>query len=228
MVDLLGFPVDLPRLSAVADEFGLTLIEDAAQALGSSLGHARCGSFGKVAALSFNNNKIITSNGGGAILTNDEWVAAKAWQLATTARVPHPWKVEHDAIGFNYRMPAINATLGYSQFQMLDKFLELKRRLLSFYQTALKELPLDVLVAKEPWQGEPNYWLITAVLREECADQRDVLLQELHARGIQARALFTPLHTLPMYADCPRDSNLQSAETTFDRAICLPSGVALG
>lgn len=221
-VDLLGFPADYEGgiaggLTAIADEFGLILIEDAAQALGSSLGNRPCGSFGHVAILSFNNNKIVTGNGGGAVLTNNEKIAAKAHQLSTTGRVDHPWKIEHDTIGYNYRMGNLTAALISAQLSQLDKFLKLKKELLERYKAA-GLFPLQPI---EPWQGEPNYWLVTIL-----DDNRDELLQALHAKGIFARALSTPLHQLPYYKDCPHD-DLSYAEFTFQRAVCLPSGVDL-
>lgn len=224
VVDLLGFPADytggrVGGLTQVADEFGLTLIEDAAQALGASLGNRQCGSFGKAAILSFNNNKIVTGNGGGAVVTDDEWLAAKAYELANTARVQHPYRVEHTAIGYNYRMGNLNAALACAQMERLSKALAAKKRLLNRYKEA--GLAPFVLEASEPWQGQPNYWLVTLWV-----DNRDDLLKELHAKGIYARALSTPLHQLPYYKDCPRD-NLDYAEHTFSKAVCLPSGVGL-
>ncbi len=218
VVDLLGFPADWQKLSILADEFGLTLIEDAAQALGASVGNQQCGSFGKAAILSFNNNKIVTGNGGGAVLTNDEWIAAKAHQFASTARTEHPWRVEHDMVGYNYRMGNLTAALVSAQLAQLDSFLHLKRTLLAKYEVALG---VPILKTSAQWQGTPNYWLITLM-----ADCRDALLEALHAKGIQARALFTPLHQLPYYKGCPQD-DLKYAEHTFSRAVCLPSGVGL-
>lgn len=218
VVDLLGFPADYTGgLCDLADEFGLTLIEDAAQAFGSSLGNRQCGSFGRAATFSFNNNKIVTGNGGGAILTNDDELATKAHQLSTTGRVDHPWKVEHNVLGYNYRMGNLTAALVCAQLGQLDKFLGAKKALLARYEGA----GLRPLKATEPWQGNPNYWLTTILV-----ENRDELLEDLHAKGIFARALSTPLHQLPYYKDCPRD-DLSQAEFAFSRAVCLPSGVDL-
>lgn len=225
-VDLLGFPADMQKLSAVADEFGLILIEDAAQALGAKIGNQPCGSFGRAAILSFNNNKIVTGNGGGAVLTNDEWLAAKAHQLATTARVTHPWKVEHDAIAYNYRMGAINGALACAQMERLPVLLVAKRALLARYEGALGDFKgVAMLKATEVWHGQPNYWLSSLIFKRsgDCTADRDELLAELHDHGIYARSLFTPLHKLPMYAGNPRDT-MQYAENTFSRVVCLPSG----
>lgn len=226
VVDLLGFPADMQKLSVVADEFGLILIEDAAQALGAKIGNQPCGSFGKAAILSFNNNKIVTGNGGGAVLTNDEWLAAKVHQLATTARTTHPWRVEHDAIGYNYRMGTINAALACAQMERLPVLLVAKRALLARYEGALVDFKgVTLLKATEAWHGAPNYWLITLIFKKagDCTVDREELLEQLYDYGIHARSLFTPLHKLPMYAGNPRDS-MQYAENTFSRTVCLPSG----
>ncbi len=221
-VDLLGFPNDMEKLAAVADEFGLILIEDAAQALGASIGNRRCGSFGKAAILSFNNNKIVTGNGGGAVLTNDEWVAAKVWQLATTGRIKHSWKIEHDVIGFNYRMKNINAAIACAQFDQLDFFLQKKRELRDRYKRAISEIKeVGLLLTGEDWQGKPNYWLNAMLVPNK---DREAVLDELNKRGIGARSLYTPLHKLPMYEDNPRD-DLRSAEILASMVVCLPSGI---
>ncbi len=225
VVDLFGFTANWPRLEQLASTFGLILIEDAAQALGAVNGNRPCGSFGQAAILSFNTNKIVTGNGGGALLTNDEWVAAKVWQLATTAKVPHPWRMEHDAVAYNYRMQNLCATLAFAQLEQLDSFLSSKQVLKDKYTKALAHCEGVELLSEFPRQGECNNWLI--IMRVKDSQQRDEILEGLHAQGIQARAVFTPLHALPMFADCPRDANLMAAEDTASRAICLPSGVGL-
>jgi perosamine synthetase len=217
-VDLLGFPADYTKLYDVADEFGLLLIEDAAEALGSRVNGKMCGSFGRAAILSFNNNKIVTAGGGGAVLTNDEWIAAKTWDLSSTCRKAHPWLVEHTGIGFNYRMPSLNAALCLSQLEKIGTFLSAKRALFERYKAALSGKMLE----PNEWQGEPNYWLSTMLADNE--KHRNELLSELHKRQIKARALFTPLHMLEAYKDYPQQINLKQAENLFSKAICLPSG----
>lgn len=217
-VDLLGYPADWEKLQMVATDFGMILIEDAAASLGSNQNGRKCGSFGAAAIISFNNNKIITGNCGGAVLTNDEWVAAQVHDLANTCRKEHPWHVEHTGIGYNYRMPTINTALILRQFGLLDDILKAKRDLFWKYQEAGCPMLLP-----EPWQGRPNYWLSTMLM--DNSDQRDECLRMLHERGILARALFTPLHTLPEYKDFPRMVNLLQAEDLFNKAICLPSGL---
>lgn len=227
VVHLLGCPADIAGLSKVANDFGLVLIEDAAEALGSQAGNRPCGAHGLVGILSFNNNKICTSNGGGAILTSDPWVAAKAWQLSTTARLEHPWKVEHDAVAYNYRMGEINAALGLAQLERLEEFLVRKSNLAGKYSNALAGCRGVGLLAPRMHSGDRcNNWLVAVELDSRCASQRDEILDALHAEGIKARALFTPLHQLPMYKDHPRDS-MGYAEDTASRLICLPSGAGL-
>lgn len=224
VVDLLGFPADLPKLEEVANDFGLTLIEDAAQALGSSIGNRQCGSFGAAAIFSFNNNKIVTGGGGGAVVTNDPLIAAQVWCLANTDRIPHPWKIEHASIAYNYRMPQLCAALIYGQLGKLGWFISYKRTLAHTYARVLEGTDLKIMLAQKDYQGSPNYWLVAGLFDEP--GKRDALLTELHKRGIKARALFTPLHQLPMYQGNPRDK-LQYSEDAAARTVCLPSGVGL-
>lgn len=221
-VHLLGIPAEMQELSDIADEFGLKLIEDAAEALGSTIGNRACGSFGSAATLSFNCNKVVTTGGGGALLTSDEWVAAKAFQLATTARMPHAWLVEHDEVAWNYRMPNLCAALGAAQLEQLPDFITRKRELNNRYKAALDGMQ-GIRVVEQP--PGANCWLSTVIVGNMA--ERDDLLARLHNEGIKARALFTPLHQLPMYASNPRDNNLSYAENTFERMVCLPSGAGL-
>ncbi len=228
VVDLLGVPADLAALEDVAREFGIEMIEDAAEALGSRAGNRACGAFGRVAVLSFNNNKIVTTGGGGAVLTDDEWVAAKVVQLATTARLPHRWAVEHDAVAWNYRMGNVNAAVGCAQMERLDEFMERKRNLRGRYRSRLDGVRGVELLDHDGGEGRRgNHWLNALKIDPgHSNDARVALLDALCAQGIMARALFTPLHMLPMYAKNPRD-NVLSAEDTWRRTVCLPSGADL-
>lgn len=222
-VDLLGFPADLIELEAVAGEFGLLLIEDAAQALGSSIGPRKCGSFGSAAIFSFNSNKIVTGHGGGALLTKDAKVAARARTLSTTARVDHPWKVEHTELAYNYRMSAFTAAVICAQFEGLGSFLVAKKRIQQKYGAALRNEKDVTIIGSIPYEQEPNYWLISITVQFPI--QKDVLLYELHQRGIKARALFTPLHKT--FPDYPREMYMGATDHWFERTVCLPSGVFL-
>lgn len=222
-VDLLGFPADLVELEAVASEFGLLLIEDAAQALGSSIGPRKCGSFGSAAIFSFNSNKIVTGHGGGALLTKDAKVAERARTLSTTARVDHPWKVENTEVAYNYRMPTFSAAVICAQLERLPEFLVAKKHLRRKYGLALANEETVSVVEVVGGGACSNYWLTSITVRPPI--QKDALLYELHQAGIKARALFTPLHRT--FPDYPRETDMQSSIHWFERTVCLPSGVFL-
>lgn len=220
VVDLMGHPADYVGLQKVVNDFGLTLIEDAAGAIGSIHHEGKitpCGAFGQAAIFSFNSNKIVTTGGGGAVLTNDIWLLAKAYSLATTARKTHDWLVEHDEVAWNYRMPNICAAMGVAQLEQLSMFLMDKRHIAQKYAKAFDGCPNAMWW--EPPKGANN-WINTLLVDPE---DRDPLLKALHVVGIKARAMFTPLNKLPMYKGNPQD-NTGYAEDTAARAICLPSG----
>lgn len=222
MVHLLGEPCDVAAIREITDKYGLILIEDAAEALGSRDGDTACGNLGDVSILSFNHNKIVTTGGGGAILSDDPFIIAKAYQLAHQGRTNHPWEVSHDVLAWNYALPSVCAAIGVAQLDQLPEFLIKKRELNRRYFTALVEVKgLHLLV---PNEGS-NCWLNTVMC--DYAEDRNLLLKALHAEGIHARALFNPLHTLPFYQNHPRDANLDYAIHTASRAVCLPSGVGL-
>jgi len=220
VVHLFGLPADMDGICRVAKEFNIKVIEDASQALGSYIDDKACGTFGDAGILSFNNNKIITTNGGGALLSNDSELAYRAHRLATTARVPHKWLIGHDEIAHNYRMGNINAALGCSQIQNFPRILAEKRALAVRYRHNLDQL---VEFVESPVKSEPNYWLNTILV--EC---RDDLLNALHNESIRARAVFTPLHKLSMYEHYIRsDEVMYEADELFRKGVCLPSGSGL-
>lgn len=222
-VDLLGVPADMDQINDIASNFGLPVIEDAAEALGSKYNGRPCGSLGYVGAVSFNNNKIVTSNGGGALLTNEPWVQAKAWSLGTTARVEHPWRMEHTEVSWNYRMGNVNAALALPQLDRLPAMLESKRKLHQAYRDSLGDLAFEA-----EGQGlEPNHWLNAIMLPDVEMGMRDQILDTLHKAGVPVRTVFTPLHHLPMFKDNPRD-NVDVAVNVWKRMICLPSSARLG
>jgi perosamine synthetase len=221
-----GHPVDMDGLSAVAEEFALVIVEDAAEALGSRYGGRACGSFGRVGALSFNGNKIITTGGGGAIVTNDEDLARRAKHLSTTAKIQHPWAFEHDEPGYNYRLPNLNAALGVAQMVQLSERLEKKRRLAKRYIDAFAGFEGGAMFV-EPTGAESNYWLNALVLSPETNDVvRDTLLDGLNAAGYMARPIWTLMHRLPFLTGAPR-APLQEAENLERRIINLPSSAML-
>ena len=220
-VHIFGHPVDMDALLAVAAKYRLTVVEDATESLGSTLHGRHCGTFGHSAVLSFNGNKIITTGGGGMILTDDDAHAARTRHITTTAKLTHAWAFNHDEVGYNYRLPNLNAAIGCTQMERLPQLVEAKRKLAERYMTALHGID-GVAIVREPVNSRSNYWLNTLVLDAAHAGQRDVLLGRLHAAGIHARPLWTPMHQLPMYRETPR-APLPVAADMFARCINLPS-----
>ncbi|MEX2214940.1 MAG: LegC family aminotransferase [Phycisphaeraceae bacterium] len=220
-----GHPVNLDALLEVARRWGLPIVEDAAESLGSFYRGKHTGTFGLLGTLSFNGNKIITTGGGGAILTDDEALAQHAKHLSTTAKQPHAWAFAHDEIAFNYRLPNLNAALGCAQLEQLPAFLDAKRTLAAGYLEAFAANEHACVVA-QPANCESNYWLNTLILDEAHARQRDELLRALHAAGILARPAWEPMHCLPMYRSNPR-MDLSTSESLARRIINLPSSVSL-
>lgn len=220
-----GHPADLDALVTLCRRWELPLIEDGAEALGSLYGGRHVGTYGLLGALSFNGNKILTTGGGGAVLTDDEALARQAKHLSTTAKLDHAWRYDHDALGYNYRMPNLNAALGCAQLEQLDGFLAAKRVLAARYGEALAPLQ-GVRFVAEPPGTRSNYWLCSILLRSDCRDRREELLEALHRVGLHARPVWKPMHHLPMYADAPR-MDLQVTEDMAARLVSLPSSVAL-
>lgn len=221
-----GHPVDIEGVMALAHDFRLALVEDAAESLGSTVGGRHTGTFGLLGTLSFNGNKTITTGGGGAILTNDAAIARHAKHLTTTAKVPHRWAYLHDEVGYNYRLPNLNAALGCAQLEQLPAFIAAKRRLYDRYKVALAGVPAVRLVA-EPRGCTSNYWLQTLLLDEAVADQRDAILAATNDAGLMTRPAWTLMHGLPAYLACPR-MDLLVAESLERRLVNLPSSAGLG
>lgn len=220
-----GHPVDVDGLLEVCGRHGLPVVEDAAESLGSTYKGTHTGRFGRLAALSFNGNKIVTTGGGGAILTDDPGLGRRAKHLTTTARIPHRWKLSHDEIGFNYRLPNLNAALGCAQLEGLTGFLRRKRRLAECYAAAF-ETVRDADFVREPANACSNYWLNAILLRQDAAPARDGVLQRLDDAGLMARPGWCLMHRLPMYEHCPRAS-LPVAEEIERRLINIPSSPSL-
>jgi perosamine synthetase len=220
-----GHPVDLDALHDVATEFGLTIIEDAAEALGSRYKGRHVGGHGLLSSLSFNGNKIITTGGGGAVLCNDEVLAQRVRHLSTTARLARGWSFVHDEVGYNYRMPNLNAALGRAQLEKLPEFVAAKRRLAARYARAFDGVT-GVRFALEPQGSESIYWLNTILLDPALASQRDAVLDETNRCGIETRPAWTLMHRLPAFSSCPR-MDLPVAESIEARLINLPSSAFL-
>lgn len=219
-----GHPVDLDPLLVLAKKYNLILLEDAAEALGSYYKNKHVGHHGLMGALSFNGNKIITTGGGGAILTNDEKIAKLAKHITTTAKIPHAYLYQHDQIGFNYRMPNINAAIGCAQLEKMQSFLENKRKLAENYFEDFSAIN-GVRFISEPEYAKSNYWL-NAIIIENKID-RDIMLEKLIQDKIGVRPAWELMHHLPMFKGVPK-MDLSAAEKISKQIINIPSSVVLG
>ena len=214
-----GHPADLDSLCQVAAKWRLVLVEDAAESLGSLYRNKHTGTFGKLGVLSFNGNKIMTTGGGGMILSDIE-SGSRAKHKTTTAKQPHPYEYVHDEVGYNYRMPNLNAALGCAQLEQIESFIESKRNLAEAYATVL--LGSDLCFVTEPKQCRSNYWL-NAVICEDLA-HRDSLLESTNKQGVMTRPIWALMNHLGMYRNCLRGS-LENSEWLEARVVNLPSSV---
>ena len=221
-----GHPVDMDKLLQVAKKYNLEIVEDAAESLGSFYKGVHTGNFGKLSAISFNGNKIITTGGGGCIITNDEELAKKAKHITTTAKIPHPWEYEHDMIGYNYRMPALNAALGLAQIEKLPEFIEKKRNLAQKYQEIF-DGSKEFKFFTEPDYAKSNYWLNAIILNKGYENLRDTILKETNENGIMTRPVWKLMHHLEMFKNCPQ-MDLSVSESLEKRIINIPSSAYLG
>lgn len=224
-VHTFGHPVDMEGLLSVARDFHLILIEDAAESLGSYYHGRHTGTFGQMGVLSFNGNKTITTGGGGAILTDSPELARHAKHLTTTSKMPHAWDYRHDAIGYNYRLPNLNAALGCAQMEQLSMILAAKRSLFQQYQTAFEQIA-GVKLMVEPEHCQSNYWLQTLLLDVGQAEQRDLVLKATNDAGFMTRPAWILLHDLTPFKDCPH-MDLAGAQSLARRLINVPSSSSL-
>jgi aminotransferase in exopolysaccharide biosynthesis len=214
-----GHPVELDALIAVCERWHLILVEDAAESLGSYYKGRHTGNFGRIGVLSFNGNKIMTTGGGGMLLT-DEANGKRAKHLTTTAKIPHPYEFVHDEVGYNYRMPNLNAALGCAQLEQLPAFLESKRVLAERYIDFFKDGDLQAIV--EPEGCRSNYWLNGVICRDGA--QRDALLKSTNDAGVMTRPIWALMTRLPLYTNALRGP-LDNAEWLEARVVNLPSSV---
>lgn len=221
----LGHPFDAEGIREVAEEFGLLLVEDAAEALGSFYGEAHVGLHGLAGVFSFNGNKTITTGGGGAVVTNDENFARKLKHLSTTAKVSHRFEFNHDSVGYNYRMPNINAALGVAQLEQLPRLIGQQRVLYNKYHAAMMGITEGALKKERPGTRS-NYWLQAFSLNPEVAPLRDEILNVCLDAGIPVRPLWKPLNTLGPYKGYP-SAKTPTAFDLYTRVICLPSSARL-
>lgn len=221
-----GMPCRIDELRAIAREFHLELIEDAAEALASQYKNQQVGTFG-TGILSFNGNKIVTSAGGGALLTNDAAIAQRARRLAHMAKVPHPFEYRYAGPGLNYGMPSLNAALLLGQMSRIDALLNHKRTLAKAYRNAFDGSPLGGLLL-EGENMRSNYWQNVFCLHPRHAGLRNQLIEAAQAHHILCRASWTPLHQQKFLRDCPRDEKLSGTLSLSKRTIALPSSTRLG
>jgi aminotransferase in exopolysaccharide biosynthesis len=217
-----GHPCKIEEIKEICDKWNITLVEDAAESLGSFYKDKHTGTFGKVGAFSFNGNKIITSGGGGVIVTDDEQIAKRAKHITTTAKIPHPYEYVHDEIAYNYRLPNINAALLVAQMENLDRFLELKRELALSYEEFFKTSNIDFI--KEPKDSNSNYWLQAILLND--LKQRDEFLEFTNKNGVMTRPIWRLMNELEMYKYCQKDE-LKNAKYLEQRVVNIPSSVRL-
>ncbi len=215
-----GHPVELDEFIDVCKKWNLSLVEDAAESLGSFYKGRHTGTFGEYGAISFNGNKVITTGGGGIVLCSDKERGVRAKHVTTTAKVPHPYEFFHDEAGFNYRMPNLNAALGCAQLEKLDCYLKEKRALAALYLEFFAGTEYQFVV--EPEYARSNYWLNAVICHDEAS--RRNLLEQSNASGVMTRPVWQLMHTLPMYNQCLRD-DLSNSEWLEKRLVNLPSSV---
>lgn len=218
-----GFPLRIAEIVAVCDEYGIPVVEDAAESLGSYVHGQHTGTFGKLATLSFNGNKTITTGGGGMIVTNDEALARRAKHLTTTAKIPHPFEFVHDEVGYNYRLPNLNAALGCAQMERLPEMLAIKAEVARRYAEFFEGTGIRFI---EPQPGcVANRWLNAIVLASE--SERDEFLRYTNAQGVMTRPIWRLMPRLEMYKDCQHDG-LDNSYWLESRVVNLPSSVPDG
>jgi aminotransferase in exopolysaccharide biosynthesis len=215
-----GFPVHLNELIEVCEKWRIPIIEDAAESLGSLYNGKPTGSFGKMGVFSFNGNKIVTSGGGGMIVSNDLILGQKAKHITTTAKVPHPYEYEHDELGYNFRMPNINAALLCAQLEHLDNFIEKKQLLANRYDEFFDQS--GVVFRKELPNTKANYWLMCVELAN--LEERNHFLEDSNSKGVMTRPIWKLMHRLPMYEKCFRDDQT-NAEYLESRIVNIPSSI---
>ena len=217
-----GHPCRVDQIKEICDMYHVFLIEDAAESVGSIYKGKHTGTFGKLGALSFNGNKIITAGGGGCVITDDISLAKKAKHLTVTAKLPHKWDFNHDMVGYNYRMPNLNAALVLAQHENLDKFISNKRELASLYEKFFTDT--DYTFVKETCDSKSNYWLNTIILKDK--KSRDEFLELTNKNNIMTRPIWRLMNELVMFEDC-QSNKLINAKFLEERAVNLPSSVRL-
>jgi len=217
-----GLPCRIDEIAGICEEWNITLVEDAAESLGSYYKGIHTGRFGKIGTFSFNGNKTVTSGGGGALITDDEALAKKAKHLTTQAKVAHPWAFVHDNVGYNYRMPNINAALACAQLEQLATFVQNKRELAAIYHQKFQQL--NVQFCNELHDARANYWLNAILLNDKT--EREEFLSYMNSNGVMSRPVWELMHRLPMFENARR-GDLINSEWIADRLVNIPSSVRL-
>ena len=224
-VHVFGHPCNIQSIIKIAKKFNLIVVEDAAEALGSFYKQKHLGTFGDTGCISFNGNKIITTGGGGMVITNKKILAKKIKHLTTTAKLKHKWEYIHDEVGYNFRMPNLNAALGLAQFEKIHIFLKAKRTLFKKYFNAFNKIK-DISLYKEPNNANSNYWLQTLILDKNNANLKNKILKELHRKLIYARPVWRLISEHKPYKKNQK-MNLSGAKEIYSKIINLPSSQSL-
>jgi len=217
-----GLPCRIDEIAEICKNWNIILVEDAAESIGSYYKNKHTGTFGNIGTFSFNGNKTITSGGGGAVITNNETLARKAKHLTTQAKVAHPWAFVHDAVGYNYRMPNINAALACAQLEQLDRFVDNKRELAEIYHQKFKAIGVNF--CNELPEARANFWLNTILLDNK--DEREEFLSYMNSNGVMSRPVWELMHRLPMFENAVK-GELNNSEWIADRLVNIPSSVRL-
>ena len=218
-----GFPCRIKEIELICNDWGIALIEDAAESLGSYVGRRHTGTFGSMAILSFNGNKLVTTGGGGMIITDDSELAKRAKYITTTAKVSHPYEFVHDEIGYNYRMPNLNAALGCAQMECLDDFLRVKEKIANQWTTFFDKRGVNFVKAID--ENKANHWLNTIIL--DSRENRNEFLKYTNDIGVMTRPVWTLMFKLPMFKGCQTDG-LENSLWLEDRVVNIPSSVPDG
>ena len=217
-----GHPCRIDELSKVCEDWGVNLVEDSAESLGSFYKNKHTGTFGKLGVFSFNGNKIITSGGGGVLVTDDKELAKQAKHITTTAKIPHPYEYVHDEIGYNYRMPNLNAALLVAQMEQLDSFIKAKQDLANKYEEFF--INRDIKFVTQPENSSSNYWLQAVLLKTK--EDRDEFLNKTNKNGVMTRPIWKLMNELDMFKDC-QCTSLDNSKYLEERIVNIPSSVIL-
>lgn len=215
-----GFLNRIEEIQGICRHWGLPLVEDAAEALGTFNNNRSAGTFGDCGVFSFNGNKVITSGGGGMIVSNDAQIGSRLKHITTTAKISHPYEYHHDELGFNYRMPNVNAALLLAQLEQLDEILESKRRLFAEYERIAQDLKLRLKMPPASTTSNWNHWLMA--LQFDSLEERNEFLKKTNAAGVMTRPIWSLMYKLPMYSDCMRDDQV-NAQFLEERIVNIPS-----